>query len=145
GIVGSSSDITIKNATLNSGSAAVVAATGVSGTVVAGNRIDTDYSRAGGVGVAVQGGNATGTVVENNLAYADPNEAQSCGSFIQPIGLAVTSDSTSSTTEKYDSFLFYYLGGRPVVWGNTIYSTVAAYQQASGQGTADVIRTGTAA
>lgn len=166
GIVGSSSDITIKNATLNSGSAAVVAATGVSGTVVAGNRIDTNYSRAGGVGVAVQGasgtvvvgntitacnndievtGNATGTVVENNLAYADPNEAQSCGSFIQPIGLAVTSDSTSSTTEKYDSFLFYYLGGRPVVWGNTIYSTVAAYQQASGQGTADVIRTGTAA
>ena len=161
-VSGSSSDVTVERATLDSNSTAVQIGSGVTGTVITTNDIDgaDSYDHGSGVavnaasgtevvsntiftcydGVSVTGG-ATGTVVENNLVEADPSVSQVC-TAAAPVGLNVDAASTSGTTEQYDSFVLTDVG-TPIEWSGTSYTTAAAFQSATGKGAADDVNTTT--
>jgi hypothetical protein len=166
-VSGTGSGVTIeRNSFATAGDAVEVTGAGATGTVVTTNVVTGASSADGSGGVAVDGatgtdvvsntisetctsgisvsGDATGTVIENNVVEGDEFATTQCPSTATTaLGLNVASDSTSGTTEKYDTIGEYE--ATPVEWAGTAYTTAAAYQAASGQGSNDILLTGTAA
>ena len=113
---------------------------GAVGTAVVSNTI-TDVCTSG---VAVMDA-ARGTVVENNVIavdeYADTRQCPDTSATA--LGLYVSGDSVSGTTEGYDSIGLYQ--STPIEWAGTAYTLVDAYRSFTGQGAQDLLLIGTPA
>jgi len=124
-----------------------ITATGASGVDIVGNTIQ----RSCGAGIALIG-SATNTFVENNLIEDanpatdyTPGGAQSdCASksFAWAPDIAVDAASASGTVSDHNDFYSYGSDNTaPYSWVGATYSTLAAFQSTSGQGTHDVTDT----
>lgn len=107
-----------------------VSVDGAAGTDITNNTFDLQNDPTSTIaGISVTGG-ASGTSIENNVMWG--------GSGSVP-ELSVDQSSSTGTSEKYN--VLDSAGGAdvPYAWAGNDYSTVAAFQTASGQGTADVV------
>ncbi|WP_083974828.1 right-handed parallel beta-helix repeat-containing protein [Kitasatospora mediocidica] len=103
-----------------------VLATDAPGTVVTSNTV----SKGCDLGISLLGA-SSGSTVENNVAAPDATCA--AGS---PVGVTVAAAAVSGTTADYNVF-HPLAGGAPYRWNNAVYPTQAAFQQATGQGAHD--------
>lgn len=115
-----------------------ISATGIAGLDVVGNTIMPSCSGA----VDIEG-SSTGVSIENNVVEATtggPNLAlgeKSCTASTSDITVAAVA--TSGTTSDYNYFdPQASVPNHPYSWGGTSYSTIAAFQTASGQGAHDL-------
>lgn len=158
GISGTSSDVTVEQMSLLSDGTAVSIGSAATDTVVTTNEMDGDASSAVGVavngasgtdivsntmgseciaGISVSGG-ATATTVENNVITTIADDSGYCSTDLATaLGLNVSSDSAAGTTEKYDTISTY--DSPAVEWAGQTYTATAAFQTATGQGTADYL------
>lgn len=156
-ISGMSSAVTVQRMSLSSAGAAVRVGSGVSGAAITTNYVSGSYTD-GGMGIAVDGATGTdivsnsvdsqcitgvsidseasATTIENNVIGFAVGSNSHCGTTDTPVGLSVSSDSVSGTTEKFDTVGGTH--GTPVEWAGTTYSSAAAFQ-ATGQGAEDDI------
>jgi hypothetical protein len=107
-----------------------ISMTGVPGAEVTGNTLMTEC----GQGIVVSGGSA-GASIENNIVSAWGATASKCAGANTAI--TVAADSTPGTTSDYN-LIDPAIGGPLYNWGGTSYSDLAAFQEASGEGTHDL-------
>jgi hypothetical protein len=110
--------------------ATAISVVGATGTDITGNTISSLKTE-----VALSGG-STDTTIEDNVVTVNPASVT-----LDSAAVSVAADSTATTVERYDSFLYNsrYTSFHPTYsWGGTDYYTVAAFQAASGQGVADL-------
>lgn len=115
-----------------------VAVTGATGTDVVSNTMSPECV----AGVSVSAAAHT-TVIENNVIGLYSGDSTFCSSTMSTaLGIDVAADSASGTVEKYDTFDAYQ--NSPVSWAGASYTSLAAYQAASGQGAHDLFTIGSA-
>jgi len=144
-ISGQSSDVTVSRSNLQSStSGAVKVDQGVQHTVITTNEI-TSGNGGTGTGVVLDG--ATGTDITSNTFAGVPQaltaDDASTGlnienNIVYGGEIQVSADSTSQSTTGYNLFN-PSPGGDLYNWAGTPYTTVTAFQTATGQGTQDIL------
>lgn len=118
-----------------------IAVAGATGTDVVGNTVVGENVQICGPGISVASGSAS-TVVENNVVTGMSPEADFPGSPQctpgSAIDLLVSADSASTTTEQYNIFS-PDIATTEYEWAGTAYTTVDAFQSATGKGAQDII------
>jgi PKD domain len=133
---GSSDDVVagnvIEDDTASQAQEAFISVSGAPGTAVTGNTVIGSNSCAPTISL---GGASTGSTIENNILYTASYYCAGNSAI-----LSIAQAATSGTTVGYN--IFYGMlsaGDEPVLyqWAGTSYTTVAAFQAASGQGSQD--------
>jgi hypothetical protein len=107
-----------------------VSVAGATGTDIVNNDFEIQkYAGAGFAGISVTGG-ASATSIENNVFWGDSQGLPE---------LSVDAQSAAGTSEGYNVLDLNGTSDVPYFWSGTDYSTLAAFQTASGQGTSDLV------
>jgi hypothetical protein len=107
-----------------------ITVSGATGTDITNNTFELQNDKTSKVsGIAVTD-SSSGTSIENNVLWGNSEGVPE---------LSVDASSTAGTSEKYNVLTLDGSTNVPYAWGGTDYSTLAAFQAASGQGTADLL------
>lgn len=121
-------DDTITTNAVTLGFAGGISVTGGTGTAVTSNSVLGNC----GSGISVSQG-ASGTAIENNVAT---NLAKNCAVAPTAAEIVVAADSADATTARYNEVT--NAANQLYNWAGTSYSSVAAFQDATGQGEHDL-------
>jgi hypothetical protein len=127
------------NTIQETGAGSPVSITQAPGTDVTGNTLVTECGPA----ISIGSGSASASVQNNIVSWATA-AAGTCTSADATTAVAVAADSMSGTTAGYNLISPTYssspaVTATPYDWGGTSYATIAAFQQATGQGAHDIV------